>query len=249
MSMRISLRTSTLALGLAGFAFSAVACCASKPPEPAPGPQRTAHSPVPATRPATNPTAAAPAWRDLFDGKSLKNWKASGFAAEGEPVVEDGLLILPTGETLTGVTYANEDNLPTVNYEVEVVAKKTDGSDFFCGLTFPVKDNYATLVVGGWGGAVVGISNIDDVDAAHNDTTTYERFEKDKWYTIRMRVLPEKLQAWIDDKQVVDVSIKGKKVDLRVGIEEARPLGVSSFQTTSAIKSIRIRKLAEDEKG
>jgi hypothetical protein len=159
--------------------------------------------------------------------------------------VEDGLLILPTGETLTGVTYANED-LPTTNYEVEVVAKKTDGSDFFCGLTFPVKDSHASLIVGGWGGAVVGISNIDDADAAHNDTTTYEKFDRDKWYTIRMRVLPEKLQAWIDDKKVVDASIKGKKVELRVGIEEARPLGVSSFQTTSAIKSIRIRKVDEE---
>jgi hypothetical protein len=54
---------------------------------------------------ATQPAAAA-GWRDLFDGKSLKGWKVADFAGHGEPAVEDGVLTLPNGEGLTGVTYA-----------------------------------------------------------------------------------------------------------------------------------------------
>ena len=51
--------------------------------------------------------------------------------------------------------------IPKSNYEIRLEAKRTDGNDFFCGLTFPVQEGFATLIVGGWGGGVTGISNID----------------------------------------------------------------------------------------
>lgn len=216
---------------------------------------------APATRPTTgpstgpaaadNPTTAhsAPAaaaaeapWRDLFDGKTLTGWKPSGFAAQGEPEVKDGALLLPVGEGLTGVTFTGPD-LPKTNYEVEVVAKRVDGGDFFCGLTVPVNGAHASLIIGGWGGAVVGISSINDDDAAHNETTTYQKFESGRWYAVRLRVLPDRLSAWIDGRQVVNADIKGKKVDIRTGIDEARPLGLAAWQTTAAVKSVRIRKV------
>ncbi|MDB5297404.1 MAG: hypothetical protein JWO31_3387 [Phycisphaerales bacterium] len=195
-----------------------------------------------ASRPAaTQPAASAVGWRDLFDGKTLAGWRASDFAGHGEPAVEEGLLVLPNGELLTGVTYAGRDVLPRTNYEVQVIAKRTDGTDFFCGLTFPVGDSYASFIAGGWGGSVVGISNIDDKDAAHNDATTYAKFERNRFYAVTVRVEPERLRAWIDDEQVVDVDTKGKKINLRQDIDEGKPLGIASFQTTSAVKTVRIR--------
>jgi len=246
MSTRKKLRGQAALAALSVITLTAVSAC-EKPPAVSRGVLTPSTQPAAtaATRPATNPAAAVAGWRELFDGKTLKNWKSSGFAAQGEPVVENGLLVLPAGEGLTGVTWDGGD-LPKVNYEVEVVAKKMEGADFFCGLTFPVKDSHASLIVGGWGGAVVGISNIDDADAAHNDTTVYEKFDQDRWYTVRMRVLPEKLQAWIDDKRVIDISIKGKKIELRVGIDEAKPFGVASYATTAAIKSVKIRKVDQE---
>ena len=81
---------------------------------------------------------------------------------------------------------------------------KLDGNDFFIALTFPVKDSHATFVVGGWGGGVVGISCVDDLNASENETMNIEGFEKDVWYKIRVRVSDDKLQAWIDDDQKVD---------------------------------------------
>ena len=192
----------------------------------------------PPTRPAEN-------WQSLFDGKTLGKWKSSDFAGHGDPAVESGNLVLPFGETLTGVTYDGE--VPKMNYEVELQAKKIDGTDFFCGLTFPVNDSFASLICGGWGGAVVGISSLDEKDAARNETKTARKFDREKWYTIRMRVLPDRLQAWIDGEKVVDVVTTGRKISTRVEVDPSKPFGISSYQTTAAFRNIRLRTLNADE--
>jgi Domain of Unknown Function (DUF1080) len=196
---------------------------------------------------AEPPTKAAPAvnWQSLFDGKTLGKWQTSDFAGHGAPEVEDGNLLLPFGEALTGVTYTGE--VPKMNYEVELQAKKVDGSDFFCGLTFPVNDSFASLICGGWGGTVVGISSLDEKDANRNETRSSRKFDKDKWYTLRMRILPDRLQAWIDNEKVVDVVTTGRKISTRVEVEASKPLGISSYQTTAALRQIRIRTLNPGE--
>lgn len=195
----------------------------------------------PATRPTTQPDGGG---RSLFDGKTLGNWKVSDYAGHGEVTVEDGTIVLSNGERLTGIAW-DGGKLPKTNYEITLDAKKINGSDFFCGLTFPVGDSFASLILGGWGGTVVGISSLDGEDAAHNDTTSNHKFELNKWYHIRLRVEPERLLAWVDDQKVVDVSIKGKKVNVRVDIEESKPLGIATFQTSAAVKGIEVRVLGD----
>jgi hypothetical protein len=192
---------------------------------------------------ASADSAGAAAGVSLFDGKSMGHWKDTNFAGSGEPRVEDGNLILPSGERLTGINWAGEE-LPKVNYEISLQAKRVDGSDFFCGLTFPVGDSFASLIVGGWGGALVGISCIDDEDAAHNAAKSYHTFDDNKWYTVRVRVTPTRLEAWLDQEKIVDVATAGKKFSLRGDIEDSKPLGIASFQTTAAIKDIRLKKVA-----
>ena len=73
------------------------------------------------------------------------------------------------------------------------------GIDFFCGLTFPVKEDFCSFIVGGWAGAVVGLSTIDGLDASENETTKLMRFEKDEWYKIKLRVTFEKIETWINE--------------------------------------------------
>ena len=200
----------------------------------------------PATKPAAPTTGpAAGEWQSLFDGKTLKGWKSSDFAAQGEPEVEDGAILLPLGESLTGVTYTGE--VPKINYEVSLEAKRVEGHDFFCGLTVPVGNDFASLIVGGWGGSVVGISSLYGEDAAHNETTKNMRFKTGQWYRIRLRVQEGRIQAWIDDEQVVDVSTKGKKISIRDEVEGSKPFGISSWRTTAAVKDIKVRKLPADE--
>jgi hypothetical protein len=196
---------------------------------------------------ASRATAASPYdWRPVFDSRTLDGWMMTDFAGGAEPVVVEGSLILPAGDMLTGVTYTGK-NLPKMNYEISLEAQRVDGSDFFVGLTFPVNDNCASLVLGGWGGSVCGISSLDGGDAANNETTRVVEFENKKWYRVRMRILPTRLQAWVDDEQIVDARTKDRQIDVRLEVESSKPFGVASFQTTSAIRDIKIRQLREEE--
>jgi hypothetical protein len=179
-------------------------------------------------------------WQSLFDGKSLAGWKDSGYAGTGEIRAEDGRLILERG-VMTGAHYTNA--LPRTHYEVSFDAMRVDGSDFFCGLTFPVDKNACSFIVGGWGGGVVGLSSLDGDDAANNDTTRYLSFENGRWYRMQLRVEPDRIQAWIDEDQVVNSVITGRRISIRPEVEPSVPFGFATWSTTGALRDIRIRPL------
>lgn len=186
-------------------------------------------------------------WKTLFDGKSLTGWKSAPFGGEGEVMVKDGAVIMERGSNMTGITYTKGD-FPRMDYEVALEGKKLAGNDFFCTTTFPVGADFCSLVVGGWGGTVVGLSCIDFHDASENETSTFRDFKKDQWYAVRIRVTKERIQAWIDGKKMVDVSTKGKKISIRPECDENRPFGFATWNTTGAVRDIRVRPLTEAEK-
>jgi hypothetical protein len=196
---------------------------------------------------AQQPAPASPYdWRPVFDGKTLTGWTKTDFAGGAEPRVEAPSLILPAGDMLTGVTYTGKD-LPKMNYEVSMEAQRVDGADFFVGLTVPVNEACVSLVLGGWGGTVCGISSLDGGDAANNETTKSIDFKNKQWYRVRMRVLPTRLQAWVDEEQIVDARTKGRSIDVRLEVEPSKPFGLASFQSTAAIRDLKIRQLKEEE--
>ena len=192
------------------------------------------------------PQAGKAQWRSLFDGKTLTGWKTTEFGAHGQPVVENGLLVIPAGDPLSGVT-REKDDVPHVNYEVELEAQRVEGHDFFLGLTFPVNDSHASLILGGWSGGVCGISSIDHMDASENSTSTFRAFKNGQWYKVRVRVLKDRLQAWVDDEQIVDADIAGKKISTRVEVDPSKPFGFASYRTTAALRDIKVRELSPDE--
>lgn len=186
-------------------------------------------------------------WISHFDGKSLKGWKITDFAGMGEIEVDKKFmgkpaLLIPMGETLSGVTTTNP--VPKTNYEIDMEAMRVDGGDFWCGVTFPVGETHASLIMGGWGGAVVGISSLDGSDASENDTTDFIRFEDKVWYKVRIRVTPTKIETWLNDDKLIDQEIKNRRVHMRFGeIELSAPFGLCTFQTTAAYRKVRIRRL------
>ena len=55
---------------------------------------------------------------------------------------------------------------------------------------------------------------------------------------------PERLQAWIDDEQMVNVDVRDKKISMRAGeIEISEPFGIASFRTKAALRNITLQRL------
>jgi hypothetical protein len=190
-----------------------------------------------------DPTMAVenPTGRSLFDGETLTNWEITNFGPQGEVYVEDGEIVLSMGDGCTGITWKN--SFPKVNYEVSLEAKRMSGIDFFCGLTFPVQDDFCSFIVGGWAGAVVGISTIDGLDASENETTTLMRFNSDEWYSIKVRVTSEKIETWINEEAIVDIPYKGRQIGIRPEVELSCPFGITTWRTTGAVRNIYLRTL------
>lgn len=203
--------------------------------------------PEPSTDKPEQPTSERVDWIDkgqtLFNGDSLADWDEINFGGEGDITLKDGLLEFQAGDPFTGIS-STRQQLPKTNYEISLEARKMDGIDFFCGLTFPVDDSHCTLIVGGWGGATVGLSCIDGKDASSNETCTYMKFEKEQWYKIRIRVQPGRISVWIDDQEVVDQDIEGHKISLRGDTELCKPLGLCSFMTVAEFRNARIRQFS-----
>jgi hypothetical protein len=178
-------------------------------------------------------------WTALFDGQSLDGWTVTNFGGEGRVEVRDGTILLGMGQFLTGITW--EGDFPSDDYEVALEAMQVVGNDFFCGMTFPVGEEFCSLIVGGWGGSVVGLSSIDGLDASENETGRSVRLEHGRWYEVRLRVTPERIEAWLDERRIVDVERAGRSFGTRPEVRLSRPFGLAAWQTTAALRRIRLR--------
>lgn len=212
----------TSSIGIAGVLVLAAVAAAQDAPAPA--------------KPAANER-----WTSMFDGVSLGRWKETPFAGHGKVSVEGGAIVLGSG-SMTGVNWTGA--FPNSNYEVRLEAMRYDGDDFFAGITFPVRGSFCSWINGGWGGTVVGLSSIDSMDASENETSTRFEFESNRWYKLRLLVVDEGVQAWIDGKLVVDVYLVGRAVELRPGqIDLSKPFGIASYWTTAKLRNIEYRAL------
>lgn len=178
-------------------------------------------------------------------GKDLSGWKVlkqHDFDKHGKVTLEKGVLSLPEGSPATGVAIEGKQP-PQSNYELTLEARRTKGSDFFCGLTFPVGDNFCTLIIGGWGGGVTGLSNIDGMSAVDNETTGFIEVKDNQWYKIKLQVTDEKIQAWLGDDSITEVARKNRKFSIWWEQEPARPLGIVTWNTSAEIRNLQLKLL------
>lgn len=203
-----------------------------------------AQEPKPVAKPdAKDSQKDADGWKPLVAKGSLEGWESTNFGGEGTVTVEDHQITMETGDPLTGVTFKKE--FPKENFEIEVEAQRVEGSDFLCGLTFPVGKEYLSLIAGGWGGGIVGLSSIDGFDASENSTTQFLQFKNGQWYRFKVRVDDKKIQAWVDDKQVVDQEREGHSFSLRGEVLASRPLGYCTFQSKVIVRNFRWRAITQ----
>ena len=180
----------------------------------------------------------------LFDGKSLENWSVTDYAGHGEVKLDgNGSVSLEFGIALTGIHWTGAP-LPRLNYEIQWEALKEMGTDFFGSLTFPYKQNHATLILGGWGGALVGISCIDGFDASENESSTAHFFKPNQWYKCRLRVTDTHFKFWVNGEKLIDCDIDGREISMRSGeIELSTPVGFSTYDTTGLIRKVVLSRL------
>lgn len=197
---------------------------------------------------AADEPADAPRPLVLFDGKTLDGWKKTDFY-EAEKVdvrVDDGRIILPVGRPLSGVTTTRTD-LPKTNYELTYEAMRLEGTDFFAAATFPVGESFLTLVNGGWGGHITGLSSLNGADASENETARGFTYKNDTWYRFRIRVTDQAVRCAIDDKPMIAVDIEGRLLGTRIEVRSNQPLGFATWESAGALRNVEIRALSPAE--
>ena len=183
-------------------------------------------------------------WRVLFDGKSVKGWrllKEGGFAGHGKVILRKGSLVLSPGRPRTGVAW--EGKLPTENYELDLEAARISGNDSVCVVVFPVGGSHCQLGVGGWGGSKVALSRVDGRRGDDNVTTRRMALRSKRWYPVRLRVTRDRIRAWLDREQVIDIERQGHEFTIEDILTPLSPLGFGTWVTTSAVRNVRLRRL------
>ena len=137
----------------------------------------------------------------LFDSKTLKGWQVAvkyDFREHGKVYVKDGRLVMEKGKPFTGVQWTGE--FPRIDYEVALEAMRVDGEDFFCGMVFPVGKQDCSIVFGGWGGSIVGLTNIDGEPAGQVTMTLPAEYR----YAREAEVLFENRKIKVRDGRAID---------------------------------------------
>nr|WP_286178428.1 family 16 glycoside hydrolase [Rhodopirellula sp. JC639] len=193
------------------------------------------------------------------------HWKACQFGGEGDVTIKDGVIRMEHGDPLTGVVWTGPFDgdspdktsgkqssktakpLPRDNYELRWECRRDSGYDFLCAFTFPIADQYVSLVMGGWGGGITGISSIDGRDASDNETTMFMNYEDKRWYSARVRVETTKITVWVDGTELFSHPRKDHEFDIRFEMDPCTPLGIANFECDSQIRNIQLRRLHRSE--
>ena len=186
-------------------------------------------------------------WVSLFDGKTLEGWRVvkrfegTTPGTGGEARVENGRIVLEQGRPATGIAW--EGGFPTSDYEVRLNAMRVAGAGTFCTMVIPIGRAACQLGVGGWNGNVVALSLVDDRYGDQNMTARRMTFDPGRWYAVRLRVTDARVEAWIDDKKMIDLARAGHTFSLWSAYDSARPFGITSWETTAALQDIQMRRL------
>lgn len=182
----------------------------------------------------------------LFNGKDLSGWKTADIWGNGKvEALSNGVVSCGLGKPLTGLAYTN--TFPTMSYEVKMEALRKEGSDFFVAMTIPVESNACTVVIGGWGGGLCGISSINFMDASENQYSESVSFKNDVWYTLRVRVTPGLLEVFLNDTlYTAKVPFESSSAfTLRAGsdIDKTKPFGLATYETKALWRNLSVTTL------
>ena len=94
-----------------------------------------------------------------------------------------------------------------------------------------------------WGGSVCGLSSLDGLDAAHNETRTLRHVPTGARCRIDLRVRPDRVEADLDDRSLVRCDLAGHQLSLRAEMEPTTPFGLAAYACRAAIAEVAWRPL------
>ena len=167
-----------------------------------------------------------------------KNWQGSNYGVQHPIEIDKQILNIPIGDPINGVHWIGDD-LRKSNYSLEFDARRTQGNDFFVGLTFPIKNEYCSLILGGWANYVSGLSSINGLDASENESTSHDfEFKNNTWYQVELIVMDDFIQCHINQQEVFKVKTKDKTFSIRPEVEPSKPLGFCTFYSSAEYRNI-----------
>jgi hypothetical protein len=186
-------------------------------------------------------------WQDLFGAGNKKKWTLVASVAGGIPGrragVKVGMSVLQAAKGRCGLQW--QDEFPRTNYEVTFLANRDEGKRVG-SVVFPVGDVSCAWCLGGTGdGTHMGVGLIDGRGYRDkgNPTKRRWRFEKGRWYSLRLRVTDERIEMWVGKQQVVDLTRANHRFGENDVVETLKPFGFQAFECTLGIKSLRVRTL------
>jgi hypothetical protein len=188
------------------------------------------------------PETVAPSPRDVVRAEIPHGFMETAFGGEGLASIEPNRILLEPGVPLSGVTWTGAP--PEAPYTLEVEFTKRYGNDFPCALTFPIAGSHLTLVLGGWGGTVCGLSSLDGLDASRNETRFVRAFPPGVRTEVRVDVQGARVRAVLDGVEVVRIDLAGRSLGVREELSLSRPLGIAAFATAVEVHSVRWGPLA-----
>ncbi|MFW6163799.1 MAG: family 16 glycoside hydrolase, partial [Planctomycetota bacterium] len=218
-----------------------------------PGTKPTPPQPTPREPRRPLPPPDADGWCGLLDGTSLDGWEPveafPGTDAAGPVAVEEGSVVLGQGWPWTGAVWTGA--VPSVDYEFEIEGQRVKGTGDFCSVVFPVKDQFCKLNVGGHWPYVIALDTIDGRTGrdGRNPARREASFEDGRWYRVRARVTAERVEAWLDGEQVINLPLDPHELtlfDQYPSMAALKPFGVCTWKTKGAIRNLRLRRLKPD---
>jgi|GEM_PF-1122983 len=199
---------------------------------------------APDAGPRTGPAPKAGEWQSLFDGKSLAGWKVAEHneLKNGEAKVEDGAMLLAARGRL-GLVWTGA--MPQGDYEVAFETSLVSGHRL-ASLYFPVGGGHCDLVLGGISGKLVGLDGVDGKGYRDNPALAQMKFETNHWYAVRVRVAGGKVEVWADGARLVELPIAGHTFAVEDQRAALKPLGLSAYQGTTAVRNVRMRRVGPE---
>ena len=137
---------------------------------------------------------------DPFDAE-LPGWQRS----QGQWQVSGGRCRQTSNATPALMTYAFPSQ--AADYTVSVRAGKTGGSEgFLIGFGVQDTENYYWLNLGGWNNTTHRLERTEDGYRQPIGPAISGRIETGRWYDIRIRVEGGRIQCFLDDRRIIDVT-------------------------------------------